>query len=326
VTRRPTVLVLRALGLGDLLTGVPALRALRRACPGHRVVLATPAVLAPLALASAAVDRVVDHHGLAPLPAGFGGVDLAVDLHGRGPGSQPLLLALRPGRLVSFAVPELGVTGPRWRRDEHEVARWCRLVGAELGGDPDPSELDLPPLPAPVDLPAGAVIVHPGAAFPARRWPAERFAAVVAALRAQGHPVLVTGGPGEAQLVARVAEAGGRPVTGLALGEFAGLVAGAALVLSGDTGTAHLATAYRRPSVTLFGPTPPSWWGPPDRPVHRVLWHGRGAADPHAARPDPALLRITVEEVLTATGELLAAGGAVPAVPVTGGGGWASRG
>ena len=38
---RPAVVVLRALGLGDLLTGVPALRGLRRALPDHRLVLAT---------------------------------------------------------------------------------------------------------------------------------------------------------------------------------------------------------------------------------------------------------------------------------------------
>ena len=63
---------------------------------------------------------------------------------------------------------------------------------------------------------------------------------------------------------------------------------------------AHLATAYGIPSVVLFGPTPPSEWGPPpDRPRHRVLWSGtRG--DPHAAAPDAGLLAITVQDVLDA--------------------------
>jgi ADP-heptose:LPS heptosyltransferase len=93
--------------------------------------------------------------------------------------------------------------------------------------------------------------------------------------------------------------------------ELAAVVAGARVVVSGDTGMAHLATAYRRPSVVLFGPVSPALWGPPARagqgggPLHVVLWHGDGTGDPWGTELDPALARITVDEVTAALDSLL---------------------
>ncbi|HZH23077.1 MAG TPA: glycosyltransferase family 9 protein, partial [Geodermatophilus sp.] len=59
--------MLRPLGLGDLLTGVPAIRAVRAAVPGHRLVLATTAALEPLAALVDAVDEVLPARELEPL-------------------------------------------------------------------------------------------------------------------------------------------------------------------------------------------------------------------------------------------------------------------
>ena len=87
----------------------------------------------------------------------------------------------------------------------------------------------------------------------------------------------------------------------------AALVAAARVVVCGDTGVAHLATAYRRPSVVLFGPVSPHLWGPPDRPQHVVLWHGDGTGDPWGTTLDPALDAIDVDEVLAALDGLLRA-------------------
>jgi ADP-heptose:LPS heptosyltransferase len=126
--------------------------------------------------------------------------------------------------------------------------------------------------------------------------------------------VVLTGSADEVQLCAGIAERAGLGAAAvlagsLGLGELAALVADAALVLCGDTGVAHLATAYATPSVVVFGPVSPVRWGPPfGREQHVALWHGGDGdrpGDPHADHPDPALLRITVDEVLAAAGSLL---------------------
>ena len=298
----PVAVVLRPLGLGDLLTGVPAIRAVRAAVPGHRLVLATTEALRPLAGLVDAVDEVLPARELEALDWTGPPPELAVDLHGKGPASHEVVAALRPGRLLCFGSP--GYPGPTWYADEHEVARWCRLVSEGLGvtADPDALDLALPPVPPPV---RDVAVVHPGAAYPGRRWPADRFAAVARHLADAGHDVRITGGPAEAELARSVAAAAGLGADAVLAGrttslELAAVVAHARVVVCGDTGVAHLATAYRRPSVVLFGPVSPALWGPPRRPQHVVLWHGDGTGDPWGTELDPALARIPVEEVTAA--------------------------
>ncbi|MGY1688836.1 glycosyltransferase family 9 protein [Geodermatophilus sp. SYSU D01105] len=308
-------MVLRPLGLGDLLTGVPAIRAVRDAVPEHRLVLATTTALEPLAGLVDAVDEVLPARELEPLDWAGPPPELAVDLHGKGPASHVVVDALHPDRLLTFASP--GYPGPPWYPDEHEVRRWCRLVVEGLGvaADPDALDLAVPSVPSPA--PGGVALVHPGAAFPGRRWPPDRFAAVARHLAAAGLDVRVTGGPAEVPLARAVAEEAGLGEDAVLAGrtstlELAAVVAGARVVVSGDTGMAHLATAYRRPSVVLFGPVSPALWGPPSRvgpdggPLHVVLWHGDGTGDPWGTELDPALGKITVAEVTAALDGLLA--------------------
>ena len=300
------LLALRALGLGDLLTGLPALRALAGAFPDHHRVLATTAGVAPLARHAGAADEILVTEPLAPLGWVGPPPDVAVNLHGRGPQSHRALLTHSPRRLIAFANATVGVDGPQWREDEHEVHRWCRLLTA-CGIPADPDQLDIDP-PDGVAAPApahGATLLHPGAASPARRWPADRWAAVARAEAGAGRSVVLTGGADEVNLACEIAErawldrsavvAGGTDVLGLAA-----TVAAAGTVVCGDTGVAHLATALGRPSVVLFGPMSPHLWGPPpDRPEHMALWAGR-SGDPHARPVDPGLLEISVRDVVGA--------------------------
>lgn len=297
------VLVLRALGIGDLLVAVPALRALRRAFDRQRIALAAPFWLAELAALTGAVDRLVPTPRLGTLHWAATGPAVAVNLHGRGPESIADLLTTGPGRLLSHrhpAFPE--VTGPEWVEETHERERWCRML--EWHGIPaDPNDLELAHPDAPSPAPE-AVVVHPGASVPTRRWPADRFAAVAGELAEAGHRVVVTGDERERDLAQEVAAAAQLPGSSvlagrLGLGELAALVADAALVVSGDTGVGHLATAFGTRSVLLFGPTPPARWGPPDTGRHAVLWAGvRG--DPFADTVHEGLLRLSTDDALSA--------------------------
>jgi hypothetical protein len=180
------IVVLQAPGLGDLLTAVPALR---DRYPQAVITLAAPAALAPIATladppgepardpsgdlpgGAPVVDEVADTAPLSLLAPRLQGADLAVNLHGRGPESTRLLIVTNPRRLITFAHIGLAATrrSPRWRADEHETVRWCRLL-TESGIPTDPARLELrhPDVPSPAP---GAVIVHPGAGAPARCWP-----------------------------------------------------------------------------------------------------------------------------------------------------------
>ncbi len=312
----PVVLALRALGLGDFVTGLPALSLLRAALPEHQVVLAAPEVFAPLVPLIPAIDRLLPAGELQPLVPVPPRLDVAIDLHGNGPASRRLLSALQPRRLYGCASPSGEAmaysVGPPWRAGEHEVSRWCRLVTEVLptpaGGWSEPAGgwqavgfLRLPP----VAVPEAVTVLHPGAAAPARRWPASRYACVAAALADRGHRVVVTGGPAERSLAQAVASEAGVPaLLDLSLVELLALVGRARLVICGDTGLAHVASNYRTPSVLLFGPVSPALGGPPADGPHRVLWHGDGTGDPHGRQADPALLAITVAEVLDAVDQL----------------------
>lgn len=113
---------------------------------------------------------------------------------------------------------------------------------------------------------AGYVLINPGAAWPNKRWPPERFGAIAAALRHEhGLPSIVLWGPGEERLAAQVVDASAgaaelAPPTTIV--DIVGLARSARLMVSGDTGPLHIAGAVGTPIVALFGPTYPERNGP----------------------------------------------------------------
>jgi ADP-heptose:LPS heptosyltransferase len=304
---RPQLLVLRALALGDLLVAVPALHALRRAFPGHRLLYGAPAWLTGVVGLVGGYELVPVAGLNGPLPFSAGAVDIAVNLHGKGPQSSELLQAIGARTVLQHRrVLQHGGTFcdvPERIEEMQERERWTRLLQWH-GIDADPLECRLLPPSAPTDFP-GATVIHVGAAFGSRLWPADRFAQVARHLSAGGHRVVFTGSAQERDRALGVCRLAGLDESSVLAGRldlpaFAACVAAARLVISADTGAAHLATAYGRPSIVMFGPAGPERWGPPSGP-HVVLTRPElRRGDPFADRPDPALLAVSVEDVLAA--------------------------
>lgn len=304
---RPVLLALRALKLGDLLVAVPALHAIKRARPDHKLVYAAPGWLRPIVSLVESVDELLPTPGLDdPLPLLPGSVDTVINLHGNGPESRGTLERLEAPVRLGHRAP--GWAGPEWLDGIHERERWARLVTAH-GMPADPLDMHLA-VPEVAPVVRRAAVVHVGAFYGSRQWPVERFAQVARALADDGLHVVFTGSAAEAPRAREVAARSGLPdahvLAGrLELDEFAAVIAAADIVISADTGAAHLASAYRVPSVVLFGPAPVEEWGPPADGPHIVLTDASlRVGDTFGSEPDPAMLAVTAADVIDAARSL----------------------
>jgi ADP-heptose:LPS heptosyltransferase len=300
------IAIVRALrGLGDLLCLVPALRALRAGLPEAEVTLVSlPWARAFVGRFDRYLDAFVEFPGYpgiperpAPvreLPAILAGIqahdfDLALQMHGSGIASNPFTVMLGARLNAGFYLPSQYCPDPErflsYPAQEPEVRRHLRLMeflGVPLQGEHmefplrDEDRDELAKLPAACLLERTAyVCLHPGAYEPARRWPAERFAAVGDALAARGLQVVITGGANERDVAAAVAQTMSRPAIDVSgqtsLGALAALLSGAQLLVTNDTGVSHLAAALHVPSVVVFIASNPGRWAPLDRRRHRIV-------------------------------------------------------
>jgi ADP-heptose:LPS heptosyltransferase len=155
-------------------------------------------------------------------------------------------------------------------------------------------------------------VVHPGASAPARQWPAHRSAEAVTELTRRGLRVVVTGGRSERGLTARVAGDAGHDLGGrTTIAELAGVLAGAAAVVVGNTGPAHLAAAVGTPVVSLFAPVvPAARWAPYGVPPVLLGDQEAGCRDTRARvcplRGHPCLAAVTGTEAADAVEKLTA--------------------
>lgn len=281
-------LVVRLDSVGDVLLSGPAVAAAAAAGPVDYVASSTGA---PAARLLPGVERVIPFDApwiLDPAPdvteaalqafvsrIGSTRYDAAAILTSSHQSCLPTALLLRLAGVARIAAVSNDYAGSlldhriKGDPDVHEVER-AVLVMAELGFQSTDSPASLR-----VDVDCGApvrgrVVVHPGAAVPARTLSGERWATIAADLRRRGHEVVVTGTDAEAAVCAGVASGTGRPPVLFPRADLSGLarvLASAEVVITGNTGPAHLAAAVGRPVASVFPPTVPAarWapWGVP---------------------------------------------------------------
>lgn len=298
------VLVVRLDGAGDVLLAGPAVRAVA-AVPGTRVTLLCGPAGAAAGRLLPGVAEVLTWAApwvLADAPPVRGaGIDVLVaDLAMREFTEAVVLTSFHQSPLPTAlvlrlaGVPRITAASVDYPGSLLDV----RLRPGDGPGDDLPEELPEPEralavvaaagFPAPpgdrgrLEIRAGAVppavgagdylVLHPGAAAGARRWPVEHHAEVARLLVAAGRRVVVTGGPDERALTADVAGPHALDLGGATtLAELAGVLRGAAAVVVGNTAAAHLAAAVGTPVVSLFAPVVPAVRWRPYGVTHELL-------------------------------------------------------
>jgi ADP-heptose:LPS heptosyltransferase len=156
--------------------------------------------------------------------------------------------------------------------------------------------------------PQDYVLLHPTSAWPSKCWSPQKWSKVIAALHSAGYgPFVITGGIAEWEqsYTKRICDDVSTPIINLSGGttlhQYLRTVADARLLLCVDGSASHLAAAFGRPSITLFGNTPHSVWHLPSR-LSSCL------TPPPSDGPDAVLIdRISTESVIELALQKLAA-------------------
>jgi ADP-heptose:LPS heptosyltransferase len=291
------VLVIRLDNDGDVLLAGPALRAVAARAErvtllcgprGRQAAALLPGVDERLVWRAPWIDpepEPVDPADVATLIAGIGALrpDRALVLASFHQSPLPTALVLRLAGVPWIGATSVDYPGSlldlrhRIGDDVHEVERSLDLARA-AGFPLPPGDDGRLAVRRRGERPIAGdyVVVHPGASVPARAWEPAAHAGLVDALVTSGRRVVVTGGPGERALTARVAGPPRDEVIDLGgatdLAGLADVIAGAGTIVVGNTGPAHLAAAVGTPVVSLFAPTVPAVRWRPWQVPHELLF------------------------------------------------------
>ena len=334
------LLVVRLGSLGDLVHTLPAVAALRRTFPDaiidwlvdapHREFLALVPVISSLVVLRDRTSRAW-LEARSTLRARH--YDAALDFQGllksaalaRLSGARRVIGFDRQSLRERTAAPfytERVETG----EGRHVIEKNLRLAAA-IGADTSTLEFPLRHVTAPAidaitaEADAPLALINPGAAWPNKRWPPDRFGRVAAHLRSRcGLLPIVLWGPGERAIGEAIVTASGgaaRLAPATTLVDLVAAARAARLMVSGDTGPMHIAAAVGVPVVALFGPTNPRRNGPWDAADISLSRYEEG--DCHYERTCRrsadawCLASVTAHEVMEAIDRRLSAAGKSPA-------------
>jgi ADP-heptose:LPS heptosyltransferase len=296
------VVLVRASRIGDFICATPAFRALRHALPQAEISMITLPLLRDLALRSPHFDRIIPFPGYPGLAEQFfdarqavqffaamqaEAFDLAIQMQCSGVNSNPFTLMLgahftagfvRPGdgagRLdAALPIPETGFEVER-------VLMLTTFLGAPSQGlaTEFPLWLEDHTIAEELlqDVARPLIGIHPDARDDSRRWPPDRFGQVAAALqRRLGGTIVILGEAATQPYAQEVMSFLSGPVLVLtgrtSLAVLGAVIQRLAVLVTNDTGLAHIAYALGTPTVTLFGAGDQTRYGPVQPGPYRLL-------------------------------------------------------
>jgi len=266
-------LIIRFSSIGDIVLTTPVIRCLKKQVPTAQLHYLTKSAFRPVLAANPYIDKIHIMEGdlAAVIPQLVAeDFDYVIDLHHN---LRTLKVKKALGK-KAFSFSKLNLekwmlTSFKWDRmpDRHIVDRYLDTVRS-FGVRDDGAGLDYF-IPATeqvreTDIPtshqAGYIGLVIGAALATKKLPLHKLQELCAAIE---HPLILLGGPEDAgvgeQLAAidpiRIYNACGK----FSLNESADLVRRARLIVTPDTGLMHIATAFRRPVISVWGNTVPQF-------------------------------------------------------------------
>jgi ADP-heptose:LPS heptosyltransferase len=287
------VVLLRASRIGDFLCATPAFRALRAVLPGTEITMITLPLLQELVERSPYLDRFVAFPGFPGIAEQFFDArcaarffqtmqeerfDLAVQMQGSGVYSNPFTLML--GAHVTAGFVREGDSAGRLdaalplTEEDHEIRQLLAMT-TFLGAAPQGEETEFPLWPEDhavaeellTDATRPLIGLHPAARAATRRWAIDRFAAVGTELRQRHGGTIVILGDCQERLAGEILS---RRVDGPCLNlagktslvQLGAVIARLSVLVTNDSGPAHIAYALGTPTVTVFGSVNPKRYAP----------------------------------------------------------------